>query len=40
MNIQDKRTTRPNWLAKLTPEATLLVPSARFAPFGAAYRGR
>lgn len=30
----------PSCLVKLTPKATLLVPSSRFAPCGAAYRGR
>jgi hypothetical protein len=30
----------PNCLVKLTPKAVLLVPSTRFAPCGAAYRGR
>lgn len=29
----------PNWLVKLTPTLRL-VPSTRFAPYGAAYRGR
>ena len=31
---------QPNRLVKPTPTRTGLVPSTRFAPYGAAYRGR